>query len=81
MIPDEKIRNTVSVIDAGSVQNKNFSSTIAAFWKIKIAAKPARIMLVISFAFMSILLSLKLFFHSFPDAWRIGHQVFPGKIR
>lgn len=79
IIPDDKIRNIVSAIDAGSVQNKNFSSTIAAFWKIKIAAKPARIMLVISFAFMSILLSLKLFFHSFQGASRTGHQVFPGK--
>ena len=63
IIPDEKIRNIVSVIDAGSVQNNNFSSTMAAFWKISIAARPARIMLVISLAFMFILLCLKLFFH------------------
>ena len=63
IIPDKKIRNIVSVIDAGSVQNKNFSSTIAAFWKINIVASPARIKLVVSLAFMSILLILKMFFH------------------
>jgi hypothetical protein len=63
IIPDEKIRNIVSGIDAGIVQNRNFSSIIAAFWKINIAASPARIMLVISLAFMFILLILKLFFH------------------
>jgi hypothetical protein len=52
IIPNEKIRNIVSVIDVGSVQNNSFRSTIVVFWKRKITASPARAMLVISLAFM-----------------------------
>ena len=80
-MPADRIRNINNAPDMDRVQNNKFISTIPAFWKINMTVKLARIMLVISFAFMSILLSLRLFFYSFPDASHIGHQVFIGKTR
>jgi hypothetical protein len=63
IIPTDKIKNINNALDIDSVQNKNVNSTGVTFWKMNNTAIPARMMPTRSFAFISIPLSLKLFFH------------------
>jgi hypothetical protein len=62
IIPADRIKNVSSALDIDTVQKKSVSSTDETFWIVNTTASPARIMPIMSLAFMPILPSLKLFF-------------------